>query len=86
MVNGKATSLPPPVYPSEAKATRLGGVVTIQVLIDERGKVIRAGAVKGHPVLQFASRYAACDARFTPTLLSGTPVKVSGVITYNFVP
>jgi hypothetical protein len=27
---------------------------------------------------------AAYQARFTPTLLSGKPVKVSGTITYNF--
>jgi hypothetical protein len=28
---------------------------------------------------------AASQAKFTPTLLSGEPVKVGGIITYNFV-
>ena len=86
VLNGKATYLEKPPYPAEARANRDGGAVTIQVLIDEEGKVIRAGAVTGAPTLQFAAREAACKARFSPTKLAGDPVKVSGVITYNFVP
>jgi len=42
--------------------------------------------VSGHPLLRGAAEQAARGARFSPTLLSGQPVKVSGVITYNFVP
>lgn len=86
ILNGKASSLPKPSYPAEARATRAGGAVNIQVLIDETGKVIRAGAVNGHPTLQFAARYAACEAKFPITILSGTSIKVSGVLTYNFIP
>ena len=86
VLNGKAISLPPPVYPAEAKAIRAGGAVPVEVMFDETGKVIRAGANGGHPKLQFAARYAACGAKFAPVKLSGIPVKVSGVITYNFVP
>ncbi len=86
VVNGKAISLPKPSYPYEARDARAGGSVNIQVLISEEGKVIRAQAVDGHPLLQFAARAAACQARFSPTKLEGHPVKVSGVITYNFVP
>lgn len=86
VVNGKALKLPKPEYPSEAHSQRISGAVSIDVLIDETGKVMRAGAVSGHPLLQGASRSAACDARFSPTLFKGQPVKVSGIITYNFVP
>jgi len=55
-------------------------------LIDETGKVVSASAAGGHPLLQAAAVSAARGARFSPTLLSGQPVKVSGIITYNFVP
>lgn len=86
VLNGKATSLPKPAYPPAAKAVRAGGAVSVQVLIDENGSVISASAVSGHPLLRPAAAAAARGARFSPTLLSGQAVKVSGVITYNFVP
>ena len=86
VLNGKATSLPKPAYPPAAKAVRAGGSVSVQVLISESGSVISASAVSGHPLLRAAAEGAARGAHFSPTLLSGQPVKVSGVITYNFVP
>ncbi len=86
VLNGKATSLPKPAYPAAAKAVRAGGAVSVQVVISEGGSVISASAVSGHPLLRAAAESAARGARFSPTLLSGQPVKVSGVITYNFVP
>jgi len=86
VLNGKATSLPKPPYPPAARAVRASGAVTVQVLIDESGNVVSASAVSGHPLLRAAAVQAARSARFSPTQLSGQPVKVSGVITYNFVP
>lgn len=86
VLNGKATSLPKPPYPPAARAVRAAGAVTVQVLIDESGNVVSASAVSGHPLLRAAAVQAARNARFSPTQLSGQPVKVSGVITYNFVP
>ena len=85
VLNGKAISKPPPAYPPIAKAARASGTVTVQIVVDESGRVISASAVSGHPLLQQAAVAAARQARFSPTLLSGQPVKVSGVITYNFV-
>lgn len=85
VLNGKANSLPKPVYPAIARAARASGTVVVQVTIDESGKVITARAVGGHPLLQQAAVQAAYGARFSPTLLSGQPVKVTGVITYNFI-
>lgn len=85
MLNGKAISKPQPAYPPIAKAARASGTVTVQILVDESGRVVSASAVSGHPLLQQAAVSAARQARFSPTLLSGQPVKVSGVITYNFV-
>jgi periplasmic protein TonB len=85
VLNGKAISLPKPAYPPIAKAAHASGTVTVQVTIDENGSVISAHAVSGHPLLQAVAVAAAKGARFSPTKLSGQPVKVTGVITYNFV-
>ena len=85
VLNSKATSKPQPAYPPIAKAARASGTVTVQVLVDETGSVVTAKAVSGHPLLQNAAVAAARNAKFTPTLLGGKPVKVSGVLTYNFV-
>jgi protein TonB len=85
VLNGKAISLPKPAYPAIAKSAHASGTVTVQVLIDENGNVVAAHAVSGHPLLQAVAVQAARSAKFSPTKLSGQPVKVSGVITYNFV-
>jgi TonB family protein len=86
VLNGKAVSLPKPVYPPAARAVRASGAVSVQVLVDEEGNVVSASAVSGHPLLRASAVQAARSAKFTPTKLAGQPVKVSGVVTYNFVP
>lgn len=86
VLNGKASELPKPKYPAAARAVRASGAVVIQVLIETDGTVFSAAAAGGHPLLQRASEIAACSAKFQPTLLNGQPVKLSGVIVYNFVP
>jgi TonB family protein len=86
VLNGKAQSLPLPVYPPAAKAVGAGGAVSVQVLIDEDGNVSSASAISGHPLLRSAAVDVALQAKFAPTLLNGQPVKVNGVLTYNFVP
>lgn len=85
VITGEATYLPKPAYPPIAKQMRAQGSVSVQVLIDESGKVISANAVSGNPTLLHAAEKAAREARFKPTRLGDQPVKVSGVITYNFV-
>jgi TonB family protein len=85
VLNGKALTLPQPPYPAIARAAHVSGTVTVQVIIDEQGDVSSAHAVSGHPLLQAVSVAAARQAKFSPTLLDGEPVKVTGVITYNFV-
>ena len=84
VVNGRAIHLVQPPYPKEALARRISGQVTVRVLIDETGKVIRACAIEGPDVLMKVAEAAARSSRFTATLLSGTAVKVNGVIIYNF--
>src|SRR5438132_10697414 len=86
VMNGKAVHLVTPPYPAIARSAHASGSVQVQVLIDENGNVISAHAVSGHPLLQAAAVAAAHASKFTPTKLSGQPVKVNGVIIYNFVP
>jgi periplasmic protein TonB len=85
VLNGRAISLPKPPYPAIARQAHASGTVVVQVTIDENGSVISARPVSGHPLLQAVAVAAARQARFSPTKLSGQPVKVTGVITYNFV-
>ncbi|MDT7543587.1 MAG: periplasmic protein TonB [Acidobacteriota bacterium] len=84
VLNGKAISRPTPPYPPIARAARASGVVQVQVTVDETGKVISAHAISGNPLLQQAAVQTAYSWRFSPTLLSGQPVKVTGSITFNF--
>ena len=84
VLNGTAVSLPPPTYPDAAKRMRVQGMVTVDVILDETGKVVAANATSGPAPLREAAVQAALKARFSPTKLSGQPVKVSGVINYKF--
>jgi TonB family protein len=87
VLNGRALSLPIPNYPEGARARRLTGIVVVKVEIDETGAVIGARDMcQGSPYLSEAAVAAAWRARFSPTKLKGQPVKVKGVIKYNFTP
>jgi hypothetical protein len=81
VLNGKAIYMPVPEAPS-GEAT---GVVLVAVLVDEQGSVIEARAVSGPQHLHAAAVNAARLARFSPTLLLGEPVRVTGTLSYNFV-
>jgi len=85
VLNSQALSLPQPNYPTIARNIRVQGTVIVQVLIDEKGNVVTAKATSGHPLLIPEAQKAALRARFSPTMLGDNPVKVQGVITYNFV-
>jgi TonB family protein len=84
VLNGTAMSLPSPTYPEAARRLRVGGLVSVDVVVDESGKVISAVATSGPAVLRDVAVQAALRARFSPTRLSGQPVKVSGLINYKF--
>lgn len=85
VLNSRALSLPKPPYPPIAKQMRVQGMVSVQVLIDESGKVVSARAISGNPALTKAAQQAAFGARFSPTMIGDQAVKVSGVISYNFI-
>ncbi len=81
MLNGKAIYLPLPEVPA-GEAT---GVVLVQILIDEQGSVVEARALSGPQHLHVPAVNAARLARFSPTLMMGEPVRVSGTLSYSFV-
>lgn len=84
VLNGTALHLPPPIYPDAARRMRTFGTVTVEVVLDETGKVVSANATSGPAILREAAVQAALKAKFSPTKLSGQPVKVSGTINYKF--
>lgn len=85
ILNGKADVLVKPQYPAAARAVNASGAVKVEILIDEKGNVVSAKAISGHPLLRAASEKAALESKFPPTFLDGKAVKVSGTILYNFV-
>jgi len=85
MVTGKAVRKVQPPYPQIAKAVRAQGTVPVQIVISEEGRVMQATVVGGNPTLHEAARQAALQWVFSPTVLNGKPVKVSGVISFNFI-
>jgi Ca-activated chloride channel family protein len=85
VLNSKAINLPKPEYPSTAKSVGAQGRVVVELVIDETGKVTKARAVSGHPLLHKAAVAAALQARFSPTILSGEPVSITGTISYTFL-
>ena len=86
VLNGKAINKPQPAYPTAAITHRVWGTVNVEVVVDEQGRVVSAKAVSGPQILWEAAVRAAQQARFAPTELYGQPVKVVGILTYNFTP
>ena len=84
LTGGEILEMPKPSYPPLALRARASGQVVVQVIVGTDGKVIAAHSIGGHPLLQAAAVTAARDATFTPFELRGKPVKVVGIINYNF--
>jgi TonB family protein len=54
-----------PEYPPIAKEAKITGIVQVRVLVDKEGKVVRACATTGHPILKEAAVKAARKWRFS---------------------
>lgn len=85
VLQGSAIRRQRPTYPPIARAARVSGPVQVVVTISEQGRVIEAYAANGHPMLRQAAIDAARQWLFTPTTLSKVPVRVQGMLTFNFV-
>jgi hypothetical protein len=56
----------------------------VEVLVNEKGEVTTSSVVSGPQPLWSAAGKAAREARFDPPLHDGKPVKVAGVLKYEF--
>ena len=85
VLNGRVARRIAPTYPPAALSNRVSGPVLVEITVSEEGTVLEAEAVCGHPSLVRAAVEAVRQWRFTPTLLEGRPVKVTGSVTVNFI-
>jgi protein TonB len=65
---------PKPVYPHEAFVRKVQGVVLVEILIDDTGRVVRARVIQSVPLLDEAALTAVRAWIFTPAIKKGRPV------------
>jgi TonB family protein len=73
-----------PIYSPAALKSNIEGRVSVEVEVDESGRVTKAEAVSGHQMLRTAAEDAARKSKFKPFTWDGTPIKARGLIVYNF--
>ena len=84
VLNGIIVSQPAPEYPAEAKAAGISGRAVVFACVDEEGKVYSARADRGNRLLLQAALKAVYKARFRAPTNRGKPVRVSGIVFYDF--
>ncbi len=74
-----------PVYPGEARAARISGVVILEVIIDKTGTIRSVEVLKPLPMdLDRAAVEAVKQWKFEPGTLNGEPVDVFFNLSINF--
>ncbi len=86
VLRSAAINLPKAEYPPAAGLSGAGGRVEVHIIVDERGNVVSARAMSGHALLKEAAEAAARKASFAREKLSLDPVRLYGVINYDFAP
>ncbi len=84
VLSAKAINKVQPQYPATAKAAGAQGAVQVAITVNEKGEVLTADVVGGPPLLRGAASEAAHLWKFQPTEIQGQPVKVQGILTFNF--
>jgi protein TonB len=82
----RASQTVAPTYPAAARNARIGGKVTVYLLLDEKGEVAAVQRTEGHDLLRRAAEEAARRWHFRPTIINGQPVRVTGSLSFNFAP
>ena len=73
-----------PVYPAEALAQKIQGVVILEARLEADGTVSRTRILRSIAALDDAAEEAVRQWQFTPTLVNGQPSPVVMVVTVNF--
>lgn len=73
-----------PLYPELAKRARVQDTVILVVVVDEEGNVTDIKVQKGHPLLNQAAIDAVKQWKYTPTVLNGEPVPITGTVNVVF--
>jgi TonB family protein len=73
-----------PIYPPQALAAGIEGVVILEATIGVDGRVIGATVLRGVPMLDEPALDAVRQWEYTPTTLFGAPVAVLMTVTVNF--
>ncbi len=73
-----------PNYPPMARSARVGGVVKVEVVIDEQGEVAEVKTTEGPELLRRAAADAIRRWKFKPAVRDGQPVRMSGFVNFNF--
>lgn len=76
----------PPVYPDEALAARVAGIVIVEAHIGADGHITDARVLRGLPMLNEAALESVKQWQYEPTLLNGVAVPVIMTVTVNFSP
>lgn len=74
-----------PVYPPEAKAEKIQGVVVLKIKVDAAGKVAEVTVVSGHEKLTQASVDAVKQWEYEPCTVNGKKVGAEATVTIRFM-
>lgn len=73
-----------PVYPPDAQAARVQGLVIIEATIDPAGNIGEAKVLRSIPMLDAAAIAAVKQWEYTPTMVDGVAVPVIMTVTVSF--
>jgi protein TonB len=75
---------PAPTYPTLAQVSHVHGMVLIEAVIDEKGDVVNAHVLQGHPLLIQEALRTVMQWKYEPTYLNGVPYPIQVTVTVNF--
>lgn len=85
-LNFEVVSAAKPYHTRDAKAAGASGLVQVEVLIDQNGRVIDAKARTGNKLLHPEAERAALESRFNKPAVYGKPARAVGFLVYRFGP
>src|SRR5688500_7595603 len=69
----RRTKFVAPAYPAEAQMRGLRGIVILELVVDEQGRVASADVIRSVPPFDDAALSAARQWEYEPTLVEGRP-------------